>query len=537
MAKAKQQAPGMNAVIYARYSSHAQTEQSIEGQLHDSHAFADRHGYRVIAEYVDRAQTGTRDDRPEFQRMIRDAEKRQFQFVIVWKLDRFARNRYDSAFYKAKLKKYGVRVISVMENIPDAPEGIILEGLLESMAEFYSANLSQNIRRGQQESIAKGWFLGGPVPYGYRVEDHRLVPDPDAAPIVREIFERYAAGEGKTLIVEDLNRRGIYTASGGRVTVNTLRRLLQNPAYVGRYTYGGREVPGCSAALISEELFARAGARLDRNRRAPAAGRSQAEYLLQGKLFCGVCGMPVTGDFGTSKTGHRYYYYTCSGRRRKLTGCRKHPEKVDFLEWYVCEQTVEYILEPERMDLIADAVVRIYESEHNDSVLAELEQRVKRLDAELNVLVGRLGTVPDQMVPRITQRMEEAQAELAESEAELYKLRLQAPVKITKKEVTAWLSLFRRGDLFDRSFRVKVIDTFINSVYIWDDKLVILYNITGAMQTCYMEPLSPDEIEKDGLPVCSELPVHGGPPTLNSEPPAPPYLIYIRGMLGLVLFR
>ena len=129
-----QAAQSTNAVIYARYSSHNQTEQSIEGQLHDGYAFAERNGYQVIGEYIDRALTGTKDQRPDFQRMIRDAEKRQFQVVIVWKLDRFARNRYDSAIYKAKLKKYGVRVVSVMENITEGPEGIILEGLLESMA-------------------------------------------------------------------------------------------------------------------------------------------------------------------------------------------------------------------------------------------------------------------------------------------------------------------------------------------------------------------------------------------------------------------
>ena len=155
-----------SAVIYARYSSHSQTEQSIEGQLHDGYAYAEKCGYRVVGEYIDRALTGKTDDRPDFQRMIKDAEKRLFQVVIVWKLDRFARNRYDSAMYKRILKKHGVRVVSVMENITDTPEGIILEGMLEALAEYYSANLSENIKRGQQESIKKGWFPGGPPPMG-----------------------------------------------------------------------------------------------------------------------------------------------------------------------------------------------------------------------------------------------------------------------------------------------------------------------------------------------------------------------------------
>ena len=175
----------MNAVIYARYSSHGQTEQSIEGQLHDAYEFARREGYTIIGEYIDRARTGTNDNRDDFQRMIADAPKAQFQAVIVWKLDRFARNRYDSAIYKARLKKSGVRVISVKENITDRPEGIILEGLLESMAEYYSANLSQNVKRGLRETISKGFYCGGQIPYGYKTQDRRLVADEKTAPIIR----------------------------------------------------------------------------------------------------------------------------------------------------------------------------------------------------------------------------------------------------------------------------------------------------------------------------------------------------------------
>ena len=172
-----QEFPMGRAVIYARYSSHNQTEQSIEGQLHDNYEFANREGYQVVGEYIDRAMTGRSDQRDDFQRMIHDASKKQFQYIIVWKLDRFARNRYDSAIYKSKLKKYGVRVVSAKENISDNPEGIILEGMLESMAEYYSANLSVNVKRGQRETLAKGRFCGGRVPFGYKIEDGKLVAD------------------------------------------------------------------------------------------------------------------------------------------------------------------------------------------------------------------------------------------------------------------------------------------------------------------------------------------------------------------------
>ena len=525
----------MNAVIYARYSSHSQTEQSIEGQLHDAYAYAEKCGYHVIGEYIDRALTGKNDDRPDFQRMIRDAERRQFQIIIVWKLDRFTRNRYDSAIYKQKLKKYGVRVVSVMEAITDSPEGIILEGLLESMAEYYSANLSENIRRGQAASVAKGWYLGGPVPYGYRVEDHKLVPDDRTARIVREIYQRYADGVGLSVIADDLNARGILSRTGSPFSVNSFSKLLPNPVYIGEYKYGGQVVPGCATPIVDPDVYARAVSRRDRNRRAPSAGRSSVTYLLRGKSFCGLCGMPLCGDFGTSVNGDRYHYYVCSGRKRRLSKCPKRPEKQDYLEWYVCEQTQQYILSPDRLPEIASAVSDLYNSEIDDSRLRELERKLRSLEGEMNLLVGRLGTVADKFVSRINDRMEQVDAEIRETETELSKLRIQQKIRITEKEVAAWLHTFSRGDLFDADFRLKLIDTFINSVYLWDNKIVIFYNISGGKQTTMIDPLPPDEIKKDGLP-SSELPVFGGAWNDNSEH-SQPYFVLVRGMIGLVIFR
>ena len=176
-----------NAVIYARYSSTNQNEQSIDGQLRECRAFAEREGYTVIETYVDRALTGRNDNRPDFQRMIIDAKKRQFQYVIVYKLDRFARNRYDSAIYKHKLKQCGVKVISATENISDNPEGVILEAVLEASAEYYSLELSQKIKRGYRESMMKGNYIGGSVPLGYKVVNKKLVIDEATEHIIKAI--------------------------------------------------------------------------------------------------------------------------------------------------------------------------------------------------------------------------------------------------------------------------------------------------------------------------------------------------------------
>lgn len=522
------------AVIYARYSSHSQTEQSIEGQLHDGYAYAERCGYHVIGEYIDRALTGKSDDRPDFQRMIRDAEKRQFSIVIVWKLDRFARNRYDSAIYKRMLKKYGIRVVSVMENITDSPEGIILEGLLESMAEYYSANLSENIRRGQAASISKGWFCGGSIPFGYQVVNHKLVPDERTAPVVREVYQRYAGGESLADIASDLNDRGYHTTRGGKFSTSAFDKMIPNPAYIGEYNYKGTVVPGCSTPIVDPDIYSQASARREKNKKAPAAGRAPVKFLLQGKLFCGLCGLPMCGDSATSKTGDKHYYYSCSGRKHRRNDCRKGREKKDFLEWYICEQTVQYILSPDLIQEISSAVVRLYNSELDDSRLSDLQKTVKRLDHELNVLVDRLAVVPDSAVSRITERMEQLENERISAETELSKLRIQQKIRITEKEVSAWLQTFSRGDLFDLDFRLKLIDTFINSIYLWDNKMVVFYNISGGKQTCYIDPLDPDEIEKAGQ--SSTLSGLGGAYPDKVEPKGH-YFVFVRDMIGLVIIR
>ena len=174
-------------VIYARFSSHSQTEQSIEGQLRECYEYAKRQDLLVVAEYIDRALTGTTDKRPEFLRMIEDSKKKIFDYVLVYQLDRFARNRYDSANYKAKLKKNGVRVLSAKENITEDASGILIEGVLESMAEYYSAELSQKVKRGIRESYEKGYFIGGYGLFGYDIVDKKWTIN-STKRILSEIF-------------------------------------------------------------------------------------------------------------------------------------------------------------------------------------------------------------------------------------------------------------------------------------------------------------------------------------------------------------
>lgn len=246
-----------SAVVYARYSSHNQGEQSIEGQLAAAKKYAKAKGYTIIHEYVDRAMTGRNDNRDEFQRMLSDCAKKQFSVIIVWKVDRFGRNREEITFNKHRAKKHGVRVEYVAENITEGPEGVILESVLEGMAEYYSLQLSQNVRRGLYESAKKHHALGGQIPLGYRVAaDKTFEIDPDTAPIVKIIFEKYAAGETISEIMNYLNDNGYRTNKGKLFTKNSLPTLLKNEKYIGVYTYKDLiRDEGAIPAIIEPELF------------------------------------------------------------------------------------------------------------------------------------------------------------------------------------------------------------------------------------------------------------------------------------------
>lgn len=520
----------MKAVIYARYSSHGQTEQSIEGQLRDNHAWAEQQGITVIGEYIDRALSGTRDQRPDFQRMIEDAAKHQFEMVIVWKLDRFARNRYDSAIYKARLKKCGVRVVSVKENITDSPEGIILEGLLEAMAEYYSANLSQNIKRGQRESVAKGTFLGGPPPYGYKVVNGKLIIDEKVAPMIRYLFDQYANGVPRKDIIDELNRRGYTNRYGKPLSSNSLSHVLPNSAYIGQYKYNGQVVPGLAEPMIDDEVFLRVQERLKMVARSPSANKAKVEYLLQGKAFCGYCGTPMVGENGRSHTGMKYYYYACHAKKKRR-GCHKKNERKDFIEWYVVEQTIEYILTPGRIERVAKAVVDEYKKEFSGSKITELEKALKQIDRELDKLVDALVDAPKVAHRKIYERMEALDAQKQDIEIDIAKLRVASGIQLTESEVRSWLRQFTTGDPMDIEFRKRIIDVFINAIYMYDDRVIIFYNIRGGKQVSYMDLIASTDLptDKEG----SDLKANAVPIVSKSEP----RYIFVNGVFGCIFYR
>ena len=528
------------AVIYARYSSHRQDEQSIEGQLHVCHDYAKRNGYTVVGEYIDRAISGRSDDRPQFQQMIDDSRKKAFRFVIVYKLDRFARNRYDSAVYKHKLKQNGVKLLSAMEQIGDNPESIILEAVLEASAEYYSLELAQKVRRGRIESAGKGKFVGGSIPLGYRSENGYLVLDEQRAPYVRQMFEQYADGIPKREIIDDLNRRGFRNRNGKPLDHNAIHRVLRSEKYVGVLEQSGVRVEGGCPAIIDRATWERVQARLDLMHRcgAKAPAGAEVEYLLTGKVFCGHCGLSMHGVSGTGKTGNTWYYYQCTGRRKRRNSCKKKHEKKDFLEWYVVEQTCDYILAPERVRKIAASVVAEYEREFGGDSIREMEDRISALGREIEKYIDAVVDLPKSARSSLYDKIQRLTDEKDALEVDLAKLRVANKIQLTEDEIVAWLRSFCKGDLFDLAFRRRIIDVLVNSVFVFDDKIIIYYNVRGGKQVSYVEML--ESYGEEGCPGPDEdLPegstsAASGPPNETIVEPA---IIFAGGLLGIVLPR
>ena len=503
----------MNIVIYARYSSHSQAEQSIEGQLHTCYEYARNNGHIVIGEYIDRAQSRTTDSRVEFQRMIADSDKHTFEGVLVYQLDRFARNRYDSAINKAKLKKNGVRVISARENISDDASGILVEGVLESMAEYYSAELSQKIHRGMELNAQKCLSNGSNPGLGYKVDSERgFYVDEDEAKIVREIFERYASGETVADIIRDLNRRKLTTSLGRPFNKNSLHRILNNKRYIRFYIYRGQETPNGMPRIIEDELFERVHRILDRNKKAPARSRGKEEYLLTTKLFCGYCREMMTGYGGTGKSGKAYHYYACNNFKRRK--CKKKvvsKEKIEDRVVLECRK----LLTDSNIERIATSVSAACETDRDTTSIKRIKAALQESDSAIENLWKALemGQAADMITERIEKRQrgkEELQAQLA--------IEMGKQVTLSAPQIRAYLNALKRGNLNDEDMKRGIINIFLRAVYLYDDRFTLVLN--GSDKPITIDDALLDEIE-DGLDgeltdcnACSLL-VADDPPTKN----------------------
>ena len=478
----------MNAVVYARYSSHRQGEQSIEGQLAEAQKYAQAHGLTIIHEYCDRAQTGRNDNREQFQLMLSDAAKHAFDALIVWKTDRIGRNKEEIALNKYHLKKNGVKIHYIAEMIPDTPEGIILEAVIEGMAAYYSEQLSQNIRRGQRASASKAQSTGGNRPLGYKTgPDKRFVIDPETAPTVRLVYDLYARGKTMAQIVEILNDKGLRTLRGRPFTHNSLRTMLKNEKYIGVYTYKDEiRIEDAIPPIVEPELFYKVQEMLRYNQKAAAHKNSKADYLLTEKLFCGRCGAMMVGVSGTSHTGARHHYYYCTEQRKKK--CRKKPVRQVWIENLVLEHVIALVRNGELMEFIAENTYQYYLAQNTDSsyteslqkALAETEKAISNLIRAMEAGIFNAST---------KQRLDELDEQKAELKGALAASKLREDLGLKKEHILYFLHQFSQMDYTDEDCQKRLIKTFVNSVFVYDDKVVMTFNYSGDDRTITLKEI------------------------------------------------
>lgn len=378
------------AVIYARFSSNKQREESISAQLRECHAFAESEGLTVIHEYIDRAMSARTDQRPSFLQMIQDSDKKLFSYVIVYQLDRFSRSRYDSAVYKHRLQKNGVRVLSAKEHITTDPTGILLEALIEANAELYSAELSQKVTRGMLQNVLEGKWPGGNLPLGYQLDDeHRLVLAPEKAPTVQLIYEWYLKGLNEARIIRKLNAEGYQTSVGRPFTRTSIHRILRNPIYLGTFRYKGKLYPHFAPPLLTKQIFYQVQTLLDRHEYKHVVPHGQ-DFALVGKAFCGLCGNHLVGTSGTSHAGVRYCYYMCASRthildRKAYTPCKLRNIRADWLEAQVYHGTLQILYDSEVCAQIAQkCAIRKKASQTESPRLKQLKALRKELQHKLD---------------------------------------------------------------------------------------------------------------------------------------------------------
>lgn len=471
----------MKAVIYARYSSHKQNEESIEGQLRECYQFAEKNGFTVTHEYIDRAISGKTADRPSFQELIADSSKGKFEAVIMYTLDRFARNRYDSAMYKAKLKKNGVKLYYAKQPMPDTPEGIILESVLEGYAEYYSENLSRGVKRGMHEVALQG-RVTGKAPLGYVADKNKKYQiDPETAQAVKYIFQMYSEGITQREISLYLNSHGYRTATGRKFGKSSYHSILTNEKYMGVYRYDDVVIENCIPPIISKELFDKVQERMRCENHKGARNKAKETYLLSGKLYCGHCGKPMIGESGTSRHGSIYRYYKCSCRKANPKSCDKKPEKKEPLEDLIVRKTITRVFTDENIEIISDKVIDLLKEDLEQ--VSHVKQLENTLEETKNKIQNILTAIEQGIIVKSTlERLHELEKEKDEIESNLSIEKSRYSNLPTKNQIMFYLYSLKNGNVDNGHFRRQLVRSIINSIFVYDNpdggkKIVVNFNL------------------------------------------------------------
>ena len=451
------------AVVYARYSSDRQTEQSIEGQLHVCQDYAKRNDILIVKNYIDRAMTGTNDNREAFQQMLKDSDKRPWDYVLVYKLDRFSRNKYEMAIHRKHLKDNGIKILSAMENIPDSPEGILLESLLEGMNQYYSEELSQKTRRGLRETRMKGLFPGGRILFGYSIIDRKPTINEDEAVIIRNIFNDYANGKRLVDICNELSAQGIVNDKLPK-SVNNLYYMLQNERYIGIYHHPEKTYDNIFPPIVSKEIFDIVQKRIQANKYGKHV--IDVDYLLKNKAYCGFCGKPLISYTGTSCNSTIYRYYKCRSIKKK-TNCQFKAFRKEPLEKIVTDALIKLTTTEKNLNLLANKIIEKIKKESADLTnLRILEKNLAQTNKAIINIVKAIeaGIFSDTTKQRLDDLEQQKKLLSEQILTEQAKERVIPTVGDIKEYIAYALSKSPK----------QIIDLLISKIFVYNDKVELI---------------------------------------------------------------
>lgn len=486
------------AAIYARYSSDNQRDESLDAQIRAIREYCQAKGIQVVKVYTDEARSATTDDRPGFIKMIKESALGQFDTVIVHKLDRFSRDRYDSAFYKRELKKNGVRLVSVLENLDDSPESIILESVLQGMAEYYSKNLAREVMKGMKETALQCKHTGGQPALGFKVlEDKSYAINEDEAAAVRLIFSMYGDGKGYSRIMAELNSRGHKTRNGNTFGKNSIHEILRNEKYRGVYIFnrsaaksdgkrnhhkskGSDEVIRIEDGLpriIPDELWERVQERMSSNRK--GATSAKEVYLLSGLIFCGDCGGAMTGNRRPGGTKGIYVSYECSTRKRTKQ-CNLRSVAKHVVEGMVLDYLEQDFFSAAGRERLTQRILQhsSQNSEQVDRDIKALTAQLHGVQVEINNLVNAIAQGMFQ--PSMKERLDSLEARKADLSIRVEEAKLQS-VKFSLAPEQINLYLVQYADVKAKSPDVqkRIIQAFIQKVVVLSsDEIDIVAGVT-----------------------------------------------------------
>lgn len=494
----------LRAVAYVRFSSDGQREESIEAQLRAIKEFAEHDGYALHKVYADRGISGTTDNRAEFQRMIEDARNKKFDVILVHKLDRFARNRADSAIYRRELSKYGVKLVSVLENFDNSPESVILQSVIEGYNEYYSKNLRREVMKGLKENALTCRFTGGVPCLGYDIDKDtfKYVINRFEAGAVKLIFKMYLSGEGYSSIINELNRNGFKTKKGNAFGKNSLYDILRNEKYTGVYIYNKSVHPdengkfnrhaskssediirieGGIPQIISKEDFEKVQIKMDERRKRTAAYKAKQEYLLSGKIVCGECGSTYAGNSRRVKNSKTVYIsYNCTKKNGKVK-CHNTGIQRDTLEKTILEHLSEKVFNEAILPDILDKYNEFALNKNSEFILRrdELKEQIKATEKGISNIV-------DLVVSTGSAALTNKLKELENEKLQLKKTLSETEQKISEISIDAdkLKSAFRKAKKMLRSGTLKnrkeIVGQYIKQIVLYKDKIIVEYNITDS---------------------------------------------------------